>query len=91
MSDVTVTEFAEVLRVPVEKLLVQLDEAGIPTAIHYPVTLDQQPALAEHCRIPGNLAVAHEVAREVISLPMHPYLGSEDLERVTGAVCAALN
>jgi len=29
MSDVTVTEFAEVLRVPVEKLLVQLDEAGI--------------------------------------------------------------
>ena len=32
MSDVTVTEFAEVLRVPVEKLLVQLDEAGIKVA-----------------------------------------------------------
>ena len=29
MSDVTVTDFAEVLQVPVEKLLVQLDEAGI--------------------------------------------------------------
>ena len=29
MSNVTVTEFAGVLRVPVEKLLVQLDEAGI--------------------------------------------------------------
>ncbi len=32
MSDVTVTEFAEVLSVPVEKLLMQLDEAGIKVA-----------------------------------------------------------
>ncbi len=30
MSDVTVAQFAEVLKVPVERLLVQLDEAGIP-------------------------------------------------------------
>ena len=29
MSDVTVTQFAEVLKVPVDKLLSQLDEAGI--------------------------------------------------------------
>ena len=29
MSDVTVTEFAAVLEVPVDRLLVQLDEAGI--------------------------------------------------------------
>ena len=29
MSDVTVAQFAEVLKVPVEKLLSQLDEAGI--------------------------------------------------------------
>jgi len=29
MADVTVTEFAEVLKVPVERLLTQLDEAGI--------------------------------------------------------------
>ena len=32
MSDVTVTEFAQVLRVPVEKLLLQLGEAGIQVA-----------------------------------------------------------
>jgi translation initiation factor IF-2 len=32
MSDVTVTEFAKVLKVPVERLLVQLDEAGIQVA-----------------------------------------------------------
>jgi translation initiation factor IF-2 len=32
MSDVTVTQFAEVLKVPVDKLLKQLDEAGIRVA-----------------------------------------------------------
>ena len=29
MAEVTVTEFAKVLKVPVDRLLVQLDEAGI--------------------------------------------------------------
>ena len=29
MADVTVAQFAEVLKVPVERLLAQLDEAGI--------------------------------------------------------------
>ena len=29
MSDVTISQFAEVLKVPVDRLLVQLDEAGI--------------------------------------------------------------
>ena len=32
MADVTVAQFAEVLKVPVEKLLSQLDEAGIQVA-----------------------------------------------------------
>ena len=32
MADVTVTEFAQVLKVPVERLLAQLDEAGIKVA-----------------------------------------------------------
>ena len=32
MADVTVSQFAEVLKVPVERLLTQLDEAGIPVA-----------------------------------------------------------
>ena len=30
MSDVTVAQFAEVLKVPVDRLLVQLESAGIP-------------------------------------------------------------
>ncbi|MBM4221333.1 MAG: translation initiation factor IF-2, partial [Gammaproteobacteria bacterium] len=32
MSEVTVTQFADSLKIPVEKLLTQLGEAGIPVA-----------------------------------------------------------
>ena len=32
MSDVTVAQFAEVLKVPVDRLLLQLESAGIPVA-----------------------------------------------------------
>ena len=32
MADVTVAQFADVLKVPVDRLLVQLEQAGIPVA-----------------------------------------------------------
>jgi UDP-2-acetamido-2-deoxy-ribo-hexuluronate aminotransferase len=74
-----------------EALGQHLKESGVPTAVHYPVTLDQQPALSGRCRISGSLATAHRVAREVISLPMHPYLGEDDMQRVAAAVTAGLD
>lgn len=53
--------------------------AGIPTAVHYPLPLNKQPAVAEaHCILPeGNRA-----AGEVLSLPLHPYLNSRTIEHV---------
>jgi dTDP-4-amino-4,6-dideoxygalactose transaminase len=36
------------------------------------------------------LAAAEEAARRVVSLPMHPYLGDDDLQRVTDAVASSL-
>lgn len=50
-----------------------LGDAGIPTAIHYPLPLNKQPAVADGFKkLPhGDLA-----SERVISLPMHPYLHS---------------
>lgn len=49
----------------------QLQAAGIPSAVHYPIPLNKQPAVADtHTRLP----VGDAVADQVISLPMHPYL-----------------
>lgn len=47
-----------------------LKKQGIPTAVHYPIPLNKQPAVASDAMLPiGDL-----VAQNVMSLPMHPYL-----------------
>lgn len=67
-----------------------LREAGIPSAVYYPVTLDQQPALAERSRISGELAVTHALAGKVMSLPMHPYLDEDTQDRIVATLKQAL-
>ena len=65
----------------------KLKAAGIPTAVHYPVPLNKQPAVAdEQARLP----VGDEVAQQVLSLPMHPYLTQADQDRIADQLQAAL-
>ena len=60
-----------------DKIQIKLKNANIPTAIHYPIPLNNQPAVADNeVRCP----VGDEVADQVISLPMHPYLEAADQE-----------
>ncbi|AFU45182.1 DegT/DnrJ/EryC1/StrS aminotransferase [Acidovorax sp. KKS102] len=49
----------------------RLKIAGIPTAVHYPIPLNRQPAVADRAAL---LPVGDAVAQRVMSLPMHPYL-----------------
>ena len=49
----------------------KLKEQGIPTAVHYPIPLNKQPAVADSNAV---LSVGDAVAERVMSLPMHPYL-----------------
>lgn len=56
-----------------------LAEAGIPTAVHYPIPLNKQPAVLDSQAM---LPVGDTVADEVISLPMHPYMKEADIARV---------
>jgi UDP-2-acetamido-2-deoxy-ribo-hexuluronate aminotransferase len=55
-----------------DELQKKLKEQGIPTAVHYPIPLNKQPAFA-HLKT-RDCSVADKVAQRVISLPMHPYL-----------------
>ncbi|TDR34871.1 DegT/DnrJ/EryC1/StrS family aminotransferase [Aquamicrobium defluvii] len=72
------------VRVP-ERSRVQttLKGAGIPTAIHYPLPLNRQPAAADSA---AHLPVGDRAADEVLSLPMHPYLEAETCGRVLDAL-----
>lgn len=73
-----------------DAVLEKLKVAGIPTAVHYPVPLHQQPAYQDLCRISGSLQNAESVAGRVLSLPMHPYIDLATQERIVQAVVEAL-
>lgn len=64
-----------------------LKAAGIPTAVHYPIPLNKQPAVASDAVLP----VGDLVAEEVLSLPMHPYITEEQVRQVVGALAQALS
>ncbi len=62
-----------------------MKESGIPTAVHYPLSLHQQPAYAAGCA-GRSFPVAERLAREVISLPMHADLDPGTQQRIAAAV-----
>lgn len=59
----------------------RLKGAGIPTAVHYPLPLNEQPAYAHLCCC-GYTPVAADVAKRVMSLPMHPDLSASEVARI---------
>lgn len=66
-----------------EQLQQKLKELGIPTAVHYPIPLNKQPAVADEAVY---LPQGDRVAAEVVCLPMHPYMADADIELVVEAL-----
>lgn len=61
----------------------KLKEQGIPTAVHYPIPLNKQPAVANSN---VSLTVGDTIAERVMSLPMHPYLTVEAQKKIVQAL-----
>ncbi|KAI5914840.1 MAG: DegT/DnrJ/EryC1/StrS family aminotransferase [Nitrospira sp.] len=68
-----------------EAVQAALQKAGIPTAVHYPVPLNEQPAYKHLC-CADCTPLAKEAAKRVMSLPMSADLASEDQK----SICSAL-
>ncbi|MCU7968644.1 MAG: DegT/DnrJ/EryC1/StrS family aminotransferase, partial [gamma proteobacterium symbiont of Bathyaustriella thionipta] len=62
----------------------KLNNTNIPTAVHYPVPLNQQPSLETKI---FKLSIAEALSHKVMSLPMHPYLGIEEQKMIIQALC----
>jgi UDP-2-acetamido-2-deoxy-ribo-hexuluronate aminotransferase len=73
-----------------EAVVKALHDRGVPTAVHYPVTLDRQPALASVMAGGADLPIAHALAERVVSLPMHPYLTDPMIREIADAVSASV-
>ena len=68
-----------------ERFEQELKARGIPSAVHYPLSLHQQPAYAASCA-GQTFPVSEALAREVISLPMHADLDEATQQRIVAAV-----
>ena len=61
----------------------KLKNAGIPTAIHYPLPLNAQPAVRDASQV---TPVSADLSQKVISLPMHAYMSKADFQKIIHAV-----
>ncbi|CAN5363866.1 DegT/DnrJ/EryC1/StrS family aminotransferase [soil metagenome] len=69
-----------------DSLQQKLQAAGIPSAIHYPIPLHLQPAFSYLAYNEGSFPIAEQIAKRVMSLPMHPYLSDADMQDVVKAI-----
>jgi UDP-2-acetamido-2-deoxy-ribo-hexuluronate aminotransferase len=67
----------------------RLADVKIPTAVHYPIPLNLQPAY-KHLSMPDATPMAERVARRVVSLPMHADLDVTTQDRIVDAVQQAM-
>jgi hypothetical protein len=76
------------LRTPRRNALeARFDAADIDHAVYYPRPLTEQPAYARWAR--GPLPEAARAAREVLSVPVHPWLTDAEVERVARVLAEA--
>ncbi len=74
-----------------EQVIQALAQQHIPTAVHYPMCIHQQPLMvqlngSDHYTLPH----AEAAARHVLSLPFHPYLSEEEVARIASVVINAV-
>jgi dTDP-4-amino-4,6-dideoxygalactose transaminase len=68
----------------------RLGAAGIPTMIYYPKPMHLQAPYLAYGGGEGSLPVSEAICRQVMSLPMHPYLSDDGARRIAAATRDAL-
>lgn len=66
-------QYSMLVDVDRNKLQADLKEVGIPSMVYYPIPVHKQKAYVEYA-FGRELPVSEELAKRIISLPMHPYL-----------------
>jgi dTDP-4-amino-4,6-dideoxygalactose transaminase len=69
-----------------EAIMERLKSAGIPSVVYYPTPLHRQTVFASLRYSAGDFPVSERTAGRIFSLPMHPYLGVADQEKIAAVV-----
>jgi UDP-2-acetamido-2-deoxy-ribo-hexuluronate aminotransferase len=70
-----------------ESLQKGLSAQGIPSAVHYPIPLNEQPAYRHLC-CPDCTPVAAQRSKYVLSIPMHPDLRESEQRHISDVLSA---
>lgn len=75
------------IRVPNrDAVAAELKSQNIPSAVYYPKCVHEQPAFAYLGYRIGSMPISESASKEVLSLPMHPWLTIKDQDRVISAI-----
>ena len=69
-----------------DSLINKLNAEKIPNAIYYRIPLHLQKVYKELNYKEGDLQISEDVSSRIISLPMHPYLKSEEIDKVCNVI-----
>jgi len=69
-----------------DEVAARLKTFGIPTAIYYPKCLHEQPVFFKLGYSWGDFPESERASREVLSLPMHPFLTPNEQDTVVNAM-----
>jgi len=72
-----------------DKLIEELGNRGIPTAIHYPNPMHRQVAYSQYC-CPDCCPQSDKQASQVLSFPMSADLSEQDQERILDGLAGAM-
>ena len=64
----------------------KLKQKGIPTAVHYPTPLNLQPVFNYLEKPAGSFPISESIAKQVMSLPMSPYLTDEQISKISSVM-----
>ncbi|MDK2064389.1 DegT/DnrJ/EryC1/StrS family aminotransferase [Aliarcobacter butzleri] len=64
----------------------RLKDAGIPTAVHYPMPLHLQECFLYLGYKKGDFPISEVVSDEIMSLPMNPYVTDVEIEYIVGNI-----
>jgi len=65
----------------------RLAKKDIPSAVHYPVPICNQPAYKSSSHV---LEYSNEAANTVLSIPMHPYLSDQNISKIINELSEAV-
>lgn len=70
-----------------ETVQAMLSKSGISTAVHYPLSLNEQPAY-QHLCCSDCTPVSKEISKTIMSLPMSPYLSAKEQDFIVETLIA---